>query len=189
MTEPLDDRRGFFQSALRRGWAELTSRTKERLAPGNPLRPPGALGDLAFLTACTRCGECIDVCPPRAIVPAPGSAGLAAHLPMIDPVRQPCTVCADIPCAAVCPTDALTRPEQGWTAIKMGSLELVPERCVAFDDVTCGVCARACPIGEDAIRLDAGGRPIIIQEGCVGCGVCVQVCVTTPPSLVVHPKG
>jgi len=65
----------------------------------------------------------------------------------------------------------------------MGRLELDPERCITFQGVACGVCARSCPVGEAALALDAQGRPVLKPEGCVGCGVCVNVCVTSPSSL------
>jgi Pyruvate/2-oxoacid:ferredoxin oxidoreductase delta subunit len=38
-------------------------------------------------------------------------------------------------------------------------------------------------VGERALALDDAGRPVIKFEGCVGCGVCVRACVTTPSSL------
>jgi len=63
----------------------------------------------------------------------------------------------------------------------------VPERCIAFHEVECGVCARACPVGDRALSLDDRGRPVLKAEGCVGCGVCVRACVTTPPSLTLSP--
>src|SRR5207253_2749655 len=66
---------------------------------------------------------------------------------------------------------------------EVGVLELDPERCITFQGVSCGVCARACPVGEKALALDSGGRPVIRPEGCVGCGVCVTACVTSPSSL------
>ena len=180
------DRRHFFRETLGRLAEEVTKRTERRVAPQLYFRPPGALEELPFLAACTRCGDCIDVCPVTAIVKAPPGAGFAVGTPIIDPLIQPCTVCDDIPCAAACPTEALIVPEQLWTGYRLAALELSPERCIAFQGVECGVCARACPVGEDALALDADGRPVIKIEGCVGCGVCVRACVTAPSSLELH---
>lgn len=162
---------------------EIAKRTEQRVVVERPYRPPGAIDEIAFLTACTRCAKCVEVCPPHAIVQATSRAGFAAGTPMIDPTRQPCIVCPDIPCAAACPTGALIPPPHGWTDYHMATLELDLERCIAFHDVECGVCARACPVGEAALALDDQGRPVLKAEGCVGCGVCVQACVTTPSSL------
>jgi len=36
--------------------------------------------------------------------------------------------------------------------------------------------------GPAAMTLDAQGHPVI-HDGCVGCGVCVRACVTSPSSL------
>lgn len=186
LTGRAGDRRNFFRSTLGRLLEEVTRRTERRLVPQRFFRPPGALDEVAFIAACTRCGDCLDVCPVKAIVNAPPGAGLAAGTPVIDPAIQPCTVCPDMPCAEVCPTEALTRPAHLWEGYRLADLELVPERCIAFNDVECGVCARVCPLGEVAIALDSQGRPIVRAEGCVGCGVCVRACVTTPSSLVLH---
>ncbi len=177
------DRRSFFQTTLGRLVEEVTQRTERRIVRESYFRPPGALGEIAFIAACTRCGDCIEVCPVDAIVKAPASAGLAAGTPLIDPDMQPCTVCPDMPCAQVCPTDALTPPVGLWDGYRMATLELVPERCIAFQDVECGVCARSCPVGDTALALDNDGRPVLKAEGCVGCGVCVRACVTSPSSL------
>lgn len=186
LTGRAGDRRAFFRETLGRAAQEVTTRAERRVAPRQYFRPPGAIAELAFLAACTRCGKCADVCPPRAIVKAPPGAGFAVGTPIIDPLVQPCTVCADMPCAAICPTGALIVPERGWQGYRLAVLELEPERCIAFHDVACGVCARVCPIGEAAIALDGKGRPVLKAEGCVGCGVCVRACVTTPPSLKLH---
>lgn len=167
---------------------EIAKRTEQRVVVEQYFRPPGAIDEIAFLAACTRCAKCIDVCPPHALKGAPSSAGLAAGTPLFDPRQQPCVVCADIPCAHACPTGALIPPPSGWTGYHLATLELDPKRCIAFHDVECGVCARACPIGEAALALDEGGRPVLKAEGCVGCGVCVQVCVTTPSSLKLHTR-
>jgi ferredoxin-type protein NapG/ferredoxin-type protein NapH len=180
------DRRSFFRETFGRLADEVAHRTERRIAPQKYFRPPGALDEVGFIAACTRCGDCLDVCPVKAIFNAPAQAGLAAGTPVIDPAIQPCTVCSDMPCARVCPTDALAVPEGVWERYRMAELELVPERCIAFNGVECGVCARACPVGERAIALDDVGRPIIRAEGCVGCGVCVRACVTAPSSLLLH---
>ncbi|UCD24970.1 MAG: 4Fe-4S dicluster domain-containing protein [Gemmatimonadota bacterium] len=180
------DRRNFFRSTLGRLVDEVTKRTERRIVPQRFFRPPGALEEVAFIAACTRCGDCFDVCPVRAIIEAPPKAGLAAGTPIIDPAIQPCTVCPDMPCAKVCPTEALTPPESLWDGYRLADLELDPDRCIVFNDVECGICARVCPLGDVAIVLDDRGRPVIRAEGCVGCGVCVRACVTTPSSLKLH---
>lgn len=179
-------RRDFFRTTLGRFAREVADRTERRVVVERYFRPPGAVDEVSFLSLCTRCEICIEVCPARAIVKAPPSAGLAAATPLLEPSRQPCAVCDDIPCAAACPTGALVVPDRKWDGYRLGRLELLPERCIAFQDVECGVCARSCPVGERAIVLDERGRPVMRAEGCVGCGVCVRACVTTPPSLTLH---
>jgi MauM/NapG family ferredoxin protein len=177
------DRRGFFRDAIGQVLREITVRTAERVAPRHHFRPPGAVDEVAFLTSCTRCGDCINVCPVHAIMRAPPATGLAAGTPILEPTLQACVVCADMPCARACATGALVPPQDGWGSVHLGVLTLDPERCITFHGVACGVCARVCPVGERALALDAGGRPVLRPEGCVGCGVCVGLCVTAPPSL------
>lgn len=180
------DRRGFFRQTLGRALREVADRTEERVVSRRYLRPPGAIPEVAFLAACTRCGECIDVCPVHAVLKAPAAAGFAAGTPFLDPKIQACVVCDEIPCARSCPTGALVVPAGGWREIRLGELELDPERCITFHGSPCGVCARACPVGEAALTLDTAGRPVVKPEGCVGCGVCVTACVTLPSSLRLH---
>lgn len=177
------DRRSFFRSTIGRLAREAGKRAESRVVRQRYLRPPGALDELEFLAACTRCGDCITACPVHAIVKVSSREGFAAGTPMIDARIQACIACPEMPCAAVCPTDALNVPENGWSGYRMAVLELEPERCIAFHGAECGVCAEACPIGEDAIYIDEGGRPVIKAEGCVGCGSCVRACVTSPSSL------
>ena len=177
------DRRGFLRETMGRLLRGAAALTEERVAPSRWFRPPGAAPEIAFLASCTRCGDCIDVCPVHAIAPAPASAGLAAGTPLIDPTLQACVVCADMPCAHACETGALEVPPDGWASVHIGVLELDAQRCITFQGVPCGVCARACPVGERALAMDASGHPVIRAEGCVGCGVCVTACVTSPSSL------
>jgi len=177
------DRRGFFRDAFGKVFQEVARRTEEKVLPRRWFRPPGAAPEIAFVALCTRCGDCIDVCPVHAIVKAPANAGLAAGTPILEPDRQACVVCEDMPCARACETGALVVPPDGWAGLHMGVLTLDPDRCITFHGAACGVCARACPVGERALAMDAGGHPVIKPEGCVGCGVCVTACVTTPSSF------
>lgn len=182
---PADDdysRRGFFGEALRLLAKGATELLVERVAPRRHFRPPGALPEPAFLAACTRCGYCMEACPVDAIVPAPPAAGLAAGTPVIEPLVQPCVACEGMFCANVCPTGALVPPVTGWAGESMGELALDTARCIAFQGIECGVCARVCPVGPTALDLDEQGRPVI-GDRCVGCGVCVRACVTSPSSL------
>lgn len=178
------DRRAFFQETFGKLLHEVVEHAERRVAPNRWFRPPGAAPEVAFVSACTRCGDCIDVCPVHAIVKMPANGngvGLAAGTPFIDPASQACIVCEDMPCAHACGTGALT--PLPWSDVHMGVLELDPARCITFQGAECGVCARACPVGERALGLDGGGHPVLKPEGCVGCGVCVTACVTLPSSL------
>ncbi len=179
-------RREFFRTTVGRLATEVVKRTERRVVAERFFRPPGALDEMAFLAACTRCSECIDVCPAHAIARAPTRTGLAAGTPVMHLSIEPCTVCDDIPCAAACPTDALILPERGWEGYAIARLELVPETCIPFHGDACSACVSACPLGEVAIASDEAGRPVIKAEGCVGCGVCVRACPTSPPSLKLH---
>lgn len=60
-----------------------------------------------------------------------------------------------------------------------------------FDREICNLCVTECPIGESAIIFTPGRgsgkmHPRVL-EGCTGCGVCVMVCPTERPSIVVEP--
>ena len=70
-----------------------------------------------------------------------------------------CRACDDPPCAAVCPTDALSRHEKGGVRLKA-------EKCIG-----CGNCVEACVIGA-VFWDDEEEKPMI----CVQCGYCVSYC-------------
>ena len=179
------DRRGFLSGALKLLAREAGGLLAERVAPRRHFRPPGALPEPAFLAACTRCGYCLEACPVDAVVAAPPSAGLAAATPVIFPETEPCIACDGMFCAQVCPTGALVPPADGWARERLGMLDLDTDRCIAFQGIECGVCARVCPVGPKALDLDAQGRPVI-GAACVGCGVCVRACVTSPSSFTLN---
>lgn len=184
---PPGDRRDLFKQAAERWLGDLMRQAEARIVQRRFVRPPGALDEVAFLAACTRCNACVDACPPRAIRVAPSGEGFAAGTPHLEVELQPCIACPDMPCAAACPTGALTVPEGKWRGERLNVLELVPERCVTFQGATCRACADACPIGDAALAMDRDGHPVIKAEGCVGCGVCARACITSPSSYRLHP--
>ena len=173
------DRRGFFAHGLQRALREAVGAFSDRIGPVQHVRPPGALPEPAFVVACTRCGECASACPVHAIRPLPSSAGLAAGTPALDLDVTACIMCETMPCAQVCPTPALEVPPWGWRDVKLAELMVDQGRCITWRDVECGICVRVCPVGEDALKLDDRGRPVI-GAACTGCGQCIAACVTTP---------
>ena len=180
------NRRAFFTQGLTRALREAVRVVESDLAPARFVRPPGSLPESTFLAACTRCGACADACPPKAIRLAGGEAGLAVGTPVLEPALTACTMCEAMPCAAACPTDALAVPAAGWSGVRLGRLRLDTARCLPYREVSCGICARVCPVGAAALALDDGGRPVL-GDACTGCGACLSACVTTPSSLTLSP--
>jgi len=182
------DRRGFFAQGLQRALREAVGAFSERMAPVPFVRPPGALPEPAFVAACTRCGECVSACPVHAITMLPTTAGLAAGTPTLDVASVACIMCETMPCAQACPTPALEVPAWGWRDVRMADVMVDQGRCITWRDVECGICVRVCPVGEDALKLDDRGHPVV-GAACTGCGQCIAACVTTPSSLTAWPKG
>jgi len=180
------NRRGFFTQGLQRALREVVGAVGDRVAPAAYQRPPGALPEPAFVGACTRCGACGEACPVHAIVNLSSSAGLAAGTPTLDVASTACIMCETMPCAAACPTPALEVPAWGWRDAKIAEIAIDASRCITWRDVECGICVRVCPVGEDALKLDDRGRPVV-GAACTGCGQCIGACVTTPSSILATP--
>jgi ferredoxin-type protein NapG len=161
-------------SALPYGVATVLAPGRAR-AKRNYLRPPGALkDDAAFVAACIGCGLCGEVCPPRCIKFHTRDGGAKINTPYIDPEQKGCILCDK--CMEVCPTAALTVVPRN--DIDMGIAEIDTTACYPWvDRGICGACVSVCPLGDKAIgfKLWNQYRPII-KQGCVGCGLCVEVC-------------
>ncbi|MDR0500273.1 MAG: 4Fe-4S dicluster domain-containing protein [Coriobacteriales bacterium] len=142
------------------------------------LRPPGSLPEKDFLARCLRCYRCISACPTNVLEPAPLESGiLAVRTPQLNFSNASCTFC-DL-CRQVCPTECMnfanpinqtTERDIGWIGIAI----IHANRCLAYVNSSCGVCADACE--WDAIGLDELRRPIVDSKKCNGCGECVKVC-------------
>jgi len=149
-------------------------------------RPPGAIPEIEFLLACTRCSACVKACPVGAILELDTRAGLAAGTPFIDANRaRPCVACSDAPCMPACPTGALQVIDIANAV--MGFAELDRDTCRAWTGTACDKCHRACPYPDDAILVDEDGRPFVDPRSCIGCGLCRAACPTRPKSIEIVP--
>ncbi len=153
------------------------------------LRPPGARDEPEFLSACIRCGQCVEVCPFDTLKLLGPQAGLAIGTPTFDPEQTPCYLCKgydSLRCIDVCPTQAL-EPVECVEDVAIGIAVIDRERCWAYNGVVCRACWHACPFPNEAIRFDAKLRPVVCPERCVGCGRCTHACPTEPTSIPVEP--
>ena len=71
--------------------------------------------------------------------------------------------------------------------------EKVLEKLDTFEGKQCTLCADMCPIPNplsaiEMVRDKNGGKRPEIYDGCIGCGVCQEVCPTMKPSIVVKPR-
>jgi len=152
-----------------------------RRGPAATSARPGR-DELAFLASARVAATASTSGPVHAILKAP--AGRRARRGNADDRSgiQACVACAT--CRArtrVRRARSSARGRLGGCApgdprARAGALHHVPRRPVRR--------VRAClSRGERALALDAGGPPDPEARGCVGCGVCVPACVTSPSSL------
>lgn len=165
-------------------------------ADARALRPPGAKAEDDFLSACVRCGLCVQACPYDTLSLAKWGQEAAVGTPFFTPRETPCYMCADVPCARACPTGALDREIPSIRDADMGVAVLVGhEHCLNYKGINCSICVRVCPIRGDAITLEPGefnGRkikvPTVHSSHCTGCGTCEKHCVTGHASIRVLPR-
>lgn len=183
------------------------------------LRPPAALTEEDFLKTCIKCGLCSEACLNRdsnidkeTLKPRPATLKIAKAqddvtigTPFFVPSQTPCYMCEDIPCVPVCPTEALDMTsvsnkegELDFRMMNMGLAVVDTNSCIAFWGIQCDACYRACPLMDEAIKLEysrnertgkhAFLRPEIDMNVCTGCGLCEKACVTEKPAIFVHPR-
>ena len=168
---------------------EKVNETVDKFTKRVPLlRPPGAITERQFLQDCTRCDKCIHACPKDAILKAPKKFGfLVMGTPYIDPMKNPCVMCDDLPCISACPDSALL-PVESPADVNMGYAMLDKKKCQAYGDTFCQQCIIDCPI-PGAITQNQDQQPVFHKKICTGCGVCVRSCSTVniPVAIKVKP--
>jgi MauM/NapG family ferredoxin protein len=178
---------GLSAGILGRGSADLRTR------PNHLLRPPGALPEAEFLARCTRCGECIKVCPTRVIQPQGLEQGLAGvFAPFLKMRLAGCAQdCCD--CGKICPTKALRGLElEEKKYAKLGTASIDQSRCLVYAwGKTCLICDEACPYNAIVFKTINNQRvPVVIPSRCNGCGFCETVCPVLGESAIkLNPDG
>jgi ferredoxin-type protein NapF len=134
-------------------------------AAARPLRPPWALPEARFVEACTRCGDCIGVCPEAIIVRGDGG------FPEVDFRRGACTFCGA--CVEACAPRALRELDADpWDLTAR-----VGGACLARHGVHCQTCRDICDVlAVSFVHRRAVPEPVIDAAACTGCGACVAAC-------------
>ncbi len=162
------------------------------------LRPPGARAENDFTSLCSRCGQCLKVCPTNVLQPSLAAAGLeGVFTPQMNYDNGYCDWSCN-ECGKVCPTGAINKlalPAKRKTVI--GRAYIDTNRCIPWADFkNCLVCQELCPIPNKAIHfeeqtaIDPLGRkvtvkrPRVLADRCIGCGICENNCPVAYTSAI-----
>lgn len=133
-------------------------------------RPPWAGDDDAvFVQQCTRCSECIKVCPTSVLKAGDGG------FPEVSFQTNGCELCGK--CVEACQPHALKQtpatPAWHWRAE-------ISAACLAQQQVECRVCGEFCDARAIRFQPRLGGvsTPQVDITACTGCGHCVSKCPT-----------
>ncbi len=151
------------------------------------IRPPGALPEEEFLQKCTRCNECVRICPEQSVMKFVGEGSVHHLTPILSLRTSACVLCEDFPCVRVCEPQALVMPPS-TSQVKMGVAVINTKLCHAWQGMDCDYCVKECPFPGVAIRMDESRRPHILAEHCVGCGLCEHICPSRQPAIVVKRR-
>jgi ferredoxin-type protein NapG len=175
------------------------ARQQAQALPAQALRPPAALDEAEFLSACVRCGLCAQACPYDTLKLARLFDPVTTGTPYFKARAVPCEMCDDIPCVVACPSGALDQQMTDIDQVRMGVAVLIDhETCLNYLGLRCDVCYRVCPLIDKAITLDlqhnqrtgkhAMFLPTVHSDVCTGCGKCEHACVLEESAIKVVPR-
>ena len=181
------------------GMGLITFSRQAQSLPPTAIRPPGALAEKDFLSACVRCGLCVRDCPYDTLKLAELGDTVTTGTPYFIARDIPCEMCDDIPCVLACPTGALDKSLTNIDDARMGLAALVDqENCLNFLGLRCDVCYRVCPLINKAISLEPQHNlrtekhtlfiPVVHSDACTGCGKCERACVLPVAAIKVLPQ-
>lgn len=161
-----------------------------------PIRPPGAVAH-SFNALCARCGNCIQACPYKLIVPDLGVSGIdGLFTPVLkfrsqNPTQEEFCFQECVACTTVCPTGAirlLNVAEKQQTSL--GLAHVCKSACIAWEKQEyCVVCQEYCPY-QAVLEIENQGVmcPEIDATKCRGCGACESQCPAEPIAIVIRGK-
>ena len=162
---------------------------KEIPERATPIVPPGAKGIRHFSRHCTGCQLCVAVCPTGVLRPSTGLKDFMQPQSSYERgyCRPECTKCSE-----VCPAGAIVRLTAAEkSSVQIGHAVWVRKNCLPLTDgVSCGNCARHCPVGaitmvnSDASNPESPKIPVVSEERCIGCGACENLCPARPFSAI-----
>lgn len=163
------------------------------------LRPPGALYGDDFLSACVRCGLCVEACPYDTLKLATLFEPVTTGTPYFEARSIPCEMCEDIPCQTACPTGAISPELSSIDDARMGLAVLIDqENCLNYQGLRCDICYQVCPVMDKAITLEIKRNhrtghhamfiPTVHSDACTGCGKCEQGCPLEKEAIKVLPR-
>jgi ferredoxin-type protein NapF len=130
-------------------------------------RPPWSLLESLFVDQCTRCDDCLKICPTGLLVKGEGG------FPTADFMLGYCSFCGD--CAKGCTTGAIGH-DLTQTPWFFGIA--ISENCLARQNVDCRICGEKCDVSAIRFVPRLGGAPLpeITNSSCNGCGACIAPC-------------
>ena len=163
--------------------SKLLNYIENAITDTETLRPPGAVPEDEFLNKCIQCNKCLQICPYDCIVIAGLEYGTSLGTPIIKARETPCYLC--MLCPAICPTGALDNNLKEKNKVKMGVAKINENLCLPYNGIICRACFDNCPIYREAIVLKDEIHPKVVEEYCVGCGICEKVCPVEGSAIIV----